>query len=450
MKRSTSAPLMLLLSALAMPALAKVSPEEAAKLGAELTPVGAEKAGNKDGSIPAWKPAAQKGALKGEFPSNPTIDAEKPLFTITKANMAQYKDKLTEGHKKLLSSYDTYKMNVYPSHRPVAWPKEIYDATKVNATTCTIDGTDILDNCKVGFPFPIPKTGAEPIWNHKLKWRGEAVQRYNNQMIVQANGEFQQTKIIEDVTFGYASLQSPVPLTKTSGEFLKYLSQTVSPPRLAGTFILVHEKAGTGAEGRAAWLYSPGLKRIRRAPTVCCDNPYEGTDGHQFYDQVDLFNGALDRYNFKLIGKREMYIPYNANRIGGKSVSYKQMATGKHLNPEFPRYELHRVWVVDSELRSGTSHTFKKRRFYLDEDSWNMVAVDAFDSRDQLYQFQEGHLAFATNILATNTSPEVIYHFNSGRYFITAAANEDKPVDLTVKFKGDHFTAAAVQKMSTK
>jgi len=401
MKRSTSAPLMLLLSALAMPALAKVSPEEAAKLGAELTPVGAEKAGNKDGSIPAWKPATQKGARDMEIPTTPTIEAEQPLY-----------------HRKL--------------------------------DRVPTDGTDTLHNCNVRFPCLTPYSGAEAIWNHKLKWRGEAVQRYNNQMIVQANGEFQQTKIIEDVTFGYASLQSPVPLTKTSGEFLKYLSQTVSPPRLAGTFILVHEKAGTGAEGRAAWLYSPGLKRIRRAPTVCCDNPYEGTDGHQFYDQVDLFNGALDRYNFKLIGKREMYIPYNANRIGGKSVSYKQMATGKHLNPEFPRYELHRVWVVDSELRSGTSHTFKKRRFYLDEDSWKMVAVDAFDSRDQLYQFQEGHLAFATNILATNTSPEVIYHFNSGRYFITAAANEDKPVDLTVKFKGDHFTAAAVQKMSTK
>ena len=450
MNHRYSLPALLLALTACSIAHAKVSPEEAAKLGTELTPVGAEKGANKEGTIPAWTPAAKRGSLAGEFPTDPKIDAEKPVFTITKANMAQYKDKLTEGHKKLLGSYDTYKMNVYPSRRIVSWPAEIYAATKVNATTCSIDGTDILDGCNVGFPFPIPKTGAEPVWNHKLKYRGEAVQRYNNQMIVQPNGEFQQTKIIEDVSFGYANLKNPVPLTKTSGEFLKYLSQTVSPPRLAGTFILVHEKAGTGADGRAAWLYSPGLKRIRRAPTVCCDNPYEGTDGHEFYDQVDLFNGALDRYNFKLVGKREMYIPYNSNKIGGKSVTYKMMATGKHLNQEFPRYELHRVWVVDSELRPGTSHTFKKRRFYIDEDSWNMVAVDAYDSRDQLYQFQEGHLNFGYNILASNTSPEIIYHFNSGRYFITAAANEDKPVNLTAQFSTDHFTATSVQKMSTK
>ncbi|AXQ28311.1 DUF1329 domain-containing protein [Solimonas sp. K1W22B-7] len=430
--------------------LAKVPAAEAAKLGQELTPVGAEKGPNKDGSIPAWTPAAQRGALKGEFPNDAKIDAEKALFTITKANMEQYAAKLTEGHKKLLKTYDSYKMNVYPSHRVVNFPEAILKATAENAVNCEMVGTDTPDNCKLGFPFPIPKTGAEPIWNHKMKWRGEAQTRFNNQMIVQPNGQFQLTKIIEDVTFGYASIKSPVPVTKNSGEFLKYLSKTVEPPRMAGTFILVHEKAGTGAEGRAAWLYSPGLKRIRRAPTVCCDNPYEGTDGHQFYDQVDMFNGVLERYNWKLVGKKEMFIPYNSNKISGNKLKYKDLAKPKHLNPDLPRYELHRVWVVEADLKQGTSHTFKKRRFYIDEDSWNIVAVDDYDKRDELYQFQEGHLIFAYNILAATTVPEVIYHFTSGRYFVTAAFNEDKPNDVSVSFKDDYFSASSVQKMTTK
>ena len=440
----------LALSLVATHAAAKVDAAEAAKIGTTLTPVGAEKAANKAGTIPAWTPAPQSGSLKGEFSTDPKIEAEAAKFTINKANLAQYSANLTEGHKYLLKTYDTYKMNVYPSHRAVSWPQAIYDATKANATTCEMIGTDILDNCKVGFPFPMPKSGSEPVWNHKLKWRGESVTRYNNQMIVQPSGEFQLTKIIENVQFSYASLTNAVPLTKTSGEFLKYLSQTVAPPRLAGTYILVHEKAGTGADGRAAWLYSPGLKRIRRAPTVCCDNPYEGTDGHEFYDQVDLFNGALDRYSWKLIGKKEMYIPYNSYKIAGPKVKYKDLAKPKHLNTDLPRYELHRVWVVEANIKPGTSHTFTKRVMYLDEDSWNIVATDNYDSRGNLYQFQEGHLVWGSNVQATTTVPEIIYHFTSGRYFITAAFNEDKAPDLTAKFAPDFFTAAAVQKRSTK
>lgn len=438
------------LSLMAQQAVAKVDAAEAAKLGTTLTPVGAEKAANKDGTIPVWTPAPQSGSLKGEFPTDKKIEGEASTFTINKANYAKYSAQLTEGHKYLLKSYDTYKMNVYPTHRIASWPQAIYDATKINATNCEIIGTDIIDNCKLGFPFPIPKSGAEPVWNHKLKWRGEAVTRFNNQMIVQPNGDFQLTKLIESVQFGYASQTKPIPITKTSGEFLKYLSQTVAPPRLAGTYILVHEKAGVGADGRAAWLYSPGLKRIRRAPTVCCDNPYEGTDGHEFYDQVDIFNGSLERYNWKLVGKKEMYIPYNGYKIAGPTVKYKDLAKPKHLNQDLPRYELHRVWVVEANIKPGTSHTFAKRVMYLDEDSWNMVAADNYDVRGNLYQFQEGHLSFGSNIQATTTVPEIIYHFTSGRYFITAAFNEDKPYDLTSKFSPDFFTAASVQKSSTK
>jgi hypothetical protein len=423
----------------------------AADLGKTLTPVGAEKAGNADGSIPAWTGGRPKsGPLSGEFPHDEQIDGDKPQFTITHDNYTKYADKLTEGHKELLKRYADYKMNVYPTHRTVSWPDFIYKATLANASGCKLSGTDELDNCSQGFPFPIPQSGAEVIWNHKLKWRGDYAQRYNNQFIVQPSGEYQQTKILEQVKFEYATDKNPVPFKIGQGEFFKYLSQTLDPPRLAGTFILVHEKNGIGDNGRSAWLYSPGLKRIRRAPTVQYDNPYEGTDGNQFYDQVDMYNGALDRYNWKLVGKKEFYLPYNSDKIAGNSVKYRDIIRPHHLNQDLPRYELHRYWVVEATLKPGTNHTFKTRRFYVDEDSWVIEAVDNYDNKDQLYKFQEGHLIVGTNIQAATTVPEIIYDFFSGRYFITAAFNEDKPYDLTVSWPDDYFTAAAVQKLTTK
>ena len=451
MKKKITLLAAMLLGLASQQVLAKVDAAEAGKLGKDLTPVGAEKAGNKDGSIPAWTGGTPKaGPMSGVFPSDAKIDAEKSTLTITKANMDQYKDLLTEGHKYLLKTYDDYKMNVYPTHRTVSWPDEIYKATAANATTAVLNGTDLIEGASLGFPFPIPKSGAEIIWNHKLKWRGENVRRYNNQMIVQPSGDFQLTKIVEEVKFYYASIKNPQPLGKTNQLFLKYLSQTISPPRMAGTFILVHDKGGVGDEGRAAWLYSPGLKRIRRAPTVCCDNPYEGTDGHQFYDQVDMFNGVLERYDWKLVGKKEMILPYNSNKIGSPSVKFKDMAKGKHLNQDLPRYEKHRYWVVEANVKPGTNHTFKKRVFYVDEDSWDIEAVECYDSKGLLFQFQEGHLAFGANVQSASGVPEIIYPFDSGRYFITAAAHEDKPNDFTPTFDDGYFESSSVQKHTTK
>ncbi|MGQ0622950.1 MAG: DUF1329 domain-containing protein [Panacagrimonas sp.] len=430
-------------------ALAKVSPEEAAKLGKDLTPIGAEKAGNKDGSIPAWTPAPQKGKLSGEYAADAAIEAEKPIYTITQANAAQYLDKLSGGHKYLLKTFPaSYKLNVYKSHRDVAWPDFIYKSTAENAVGCSLVGVDNPDNCKQGFPYPIPQSGAEPIWNHRIKWRGNNVKRSNDQMIVQPDGTFALAQLVEDVQFDYANEKTPVTLTKDAGKFLKYFSRIVSPPRTAGTMILVHESGGTGEAGRAAWLYSPALKRIRRAPAVCCDNPYEGTDGNQFYDQVDMFNGVLERYTWKLVGKREMIVPYDSFKISRSK--YAELAKPKHMNTDLPHYEQHRVWVVEATLNPGTSHTFAKRVFYIDEDSWHIVMVDLYDARGGLFRFQEGHHIPQRNVQTVFSVPEVIYHFDSGRYFLTAMSAEGKANDYELVYPGNFFDADAVQKRATK
>src|SRR5688572_7966199 len=307
-----------LLALAAMQVEAKVAEAEAAKLGTSLTKIGADPKANADGSIPAYTGGlGQKGNPAKIDTSDPYAN-EKPLYTITKANMAQYKDKLSVGHQKMLERYPTYKMNVYPTKRDAAFPEPIYAATRKNATSAELVGgdPDALKGASLGFPFPIPQTGAEIIWNHRLKWRGEAVRRNNDQVIVQPNGATQLTRLVEEVLFPYASIKSPSSFETPDAVSIYYVSETTAPPRNAGQFILAWEHPGE----RSAWIYNPALRRIRRAPTVAYDNPYEGTDGNQFYDQVDMYNGKLDRFTWKLIGKKEMIITNSSAKINNFSL----------------------------------------------------------------------------------------------------------------------------------
>ncbi|WP_273455691.1 DUF1329 domain-containing protein [Nevskia ramosa] len=491
-------------------AYAKASAEEAAKLGKELTPVGAVAGANADGSIPAWVGGANfdaevraltpakleelrqqfevvRSKSPGDFAAllkyldtftladypkiSKQIDDiiaklppelgklatkqrqqiggggkfEKPLFIITKADVAKYGDKLTEGQKAMFAKYPTYKMIVYPTLRSAFFPDEINAATIKNATTSELVGTDEVNGAVLGFPFPIPKSGAEVIWNHKMRYRGSAVKRYNNQAVVKADGTYKITKLIEDVKFKYANLAEANPGTKI---LLYYLSNVVAPAKVAGQLTLVHETSGAEGSGRNAWIFNPGLGRVNKAPDVGYDNPYIGTDGEQFNDQVDVFNGALDRYDWKLVGKKEMYIAYNSFLINAPLIKYNDIIRPGHINQNLSRYELHRVWVVEATLRAGLRHQFKKRRFYVDEDSWAIAAVDDYDTRDQLWKVQEAQLISVPFVPTVTGIPEVIYDLQSGRYFVTALSNEDKISDFKITFKDDYFSPGSLNRKS--
>jgi len=444
--------------ALTLSAHAKVSSDEAAKLGGELTPVGAVKSGNSDGSIPAWDPWSKRGDLEGEdltaenFPDTiGKILEEKPKMTISKDNYKQHADKLTEGHKALFELYPDYKMEVYKTHRNVGYPEEVYKTTKQNATTAHLDGcNDCLRDAEFGFLFPIPKNGTEAMWNHRLRWRGETVKRNNDQAIVQQSGSTQITKLIENVKFPYTLLdegEERQAINNKDDIMIYYQSETVAPPRNAGQFLLAWEHVGY----RSAWLYNPGLRRVRRAPNVQYDNPYENTDGQQFYDQVDMYNGAMDRYDYKLVGKKEMYIPYNNFSINDPDRSYEGEVLGKeHMNQDLMRYELHRVWVVDATLRDGTSHQFKRRTYYIDEDGWNIVAVDAYDNRDQLWKFQEAANVLSPVLLVAGGVPEMIYDLQSGLYFATAMINEGQPNDFSQAYDDEYFSPQSLKRRTSR
>ena len=355
-----------ILSLFSLVATAGVSPQEAARLKTDLTPQGAERAANKDGSIPAWdggltkSPPCYKGAGSWYCDAFPE---DKPLFTITKQNLDQYKDKLSPGQIAMFNKYPaSYKMPVYQTRRTHAYPDWVYEATYQNALKSELGGGgESLKGAIAGIPLPFPKTGHDPIWNHKLRYRGAGASRWNVQAAVTVSGDFNAVKIQEDAEFAYNQKgATPESLKNVAIYFLQIVH---APPRLAGIVTLVHETMDQVAEPRRAWQFNPGQRRLRRAPNVGYDNPGTGSDGLRTNDQLDMFNGALDRYSWKLVGKKELYIPYNSYALHSNKLKYTDIFKKNHINQDLTRYELHRVWVVESETKPTKNHAYKRRTF---------------------------------------------------------------------------------------
>ena len=430
---------------------AKVSPSEAERLGKDLTPNGAEKAGSKDGSIPAWDgglnlPAPDK-KLWRSIESIPFLVSDKPLYTITAANMAKYKGKLTLGQETMLKRFpETYKMNVYQSRRTASTPDFVNEATKKNALTAELaSGGESLVGAVTGTPFPIPGSALEIIWNHKVRWRGTGTRRYNTQLAVQTSGDFQPFKLIEDVRFHYSiPNQKPEDLENV---IIYFLQNTKAPPRQAGSVLLVHETMDQIKEARRAWLYNPGQRRVRRAPNVAYDNPGNGSDGLRTNDQLDGFNGATDRYTWKLVGKKEMLIPYNAGLLVQDKLKYTDLAKKGHLNQDLARYEMHRVWVIESQLKPGTSHLYSRRTYYVDEDTWSIVHIDIYDKRGQLWRIQEEHSINVAWQQRTAPVCGVVYDLQSGRYLLMNLSNEE-PLYEDREFPLDYYASGNMAKVS--
>lgn len=442
----------LLAACIASPVLAKVPESEAQKLkDGTLTPLGGEAKANKEGTIPAYTGGLKTAPASWAGPGKRLVDPfpdDKPLFFINAANLAQHKSKLTPGQIKLIErAAATYKMPVYATRRVQYNAAYINEATYQNALKAELaDGSDALQNAAMGTPFPIPKTGAEAIWNHKLRHTGYIFRRWNSQLVATADG-YTETRSRED---NYAPYIEPGMTAEKLGELMAiYFMQTVkAPARVAGTINLGLSPMDQKKAPQMVWQYNPGQKRVRRAPAVAYDAPDPGTDGLTTVDQIDLFNGPLDRYNWKLIGKKEIYAPYNSYRMHSDQVKYKQLMLPTHISPEFTRYELHRVWVIEASLKPGTSHIYAKRVFFLDEDSWGIMAVDLYDSRGQLWKLQESHpvMYYDPKDPHPISAAELVYDLQSGRYAAQALSNEaDEYKDMV--FKKNYFTEGNMEKV---
>jgi hypothetical protein len=433
-------------------ALAAVTDKEAQQLGKTLTPVGAEMAGNSAGTIPAWTGGLKQPPIQyqpGTHLINP-FPGEKPLFSITANNLDQYREKLTAGQIAMFQQYPDYRMDIYPTHRSVALPEQVYQAAKNNATTATLvaNGNGV-ENWQEAIPFPIPQNGLEAIWNHITRYRGGGMEREVVQAIVQRNGQYNLIKFDEKAISG----------THIGGEkeenddnVLVYFKQEVTAPaRLTGNVLLIHETINQQEEPRKAWIYNAGQRRVRRAPQVAYDGPGTAADGLRTADNFDLFSGAPDKYDWQLVGKKELYIPYNNYDLASSANRYDDILQSGHLNRDLTRYELHRVWVVEATLKEGERNIYSRRTLYIDEDSWQIAVIDHYDGRGQIWRVAEGYAVQFYYASTPMYAAEVIHDLNSARYIALGLHNEEQePIKFGVLADRSEFTPAAIRRMGRR
>ncbi|RUO65368.1 Protein of unknown function [Pseudidiomarina planktonica] len=437
------------LSVVSASVMAKVSPEEAQRLGADLTPIGAEKAANADGSIPAWDGGYSSSEGNAERPQDP-FASDQIQLTITNANLSEHRDLLTPGQIALFEKYPEYEMNVYQTRRTAAYPQAVYELAKKNAVnTSLVAGGNGLEDFDTHVPFPIPQSGLEVVWNHITRYRGGAVERLINQFPVLSNGDFVPVKLRETLVFP-EYLQSGRESADDNVLFY-FLQEVLAPARLTGTVLLVHETINQVKEGRRAWIYNAGQRRVRRAPNVAYDGPGTAADGLRTSDNLDMYNGAPDKYNWELKGKKELYIPYNNYKMIDPSNSYDDILNAGHMNTDLIRYEKHRVWVVEGTLKDGERHIYSKRTMYVDEDTWTVSVVDHYDGRGELWRVGE---AYATQFYTQDVpwmAAEGLYDLNSGRYLIIGLANEeDEYMHWDIEPSRNDFSTNALRRMGIR
>jgi hypothetical protein len=435
-------------------ALASVSAQEATKLGTSLTPFGAEKAGNAAGTIPAWTGGitqAPAGYKSGQHHLDP-FPEDKPLFTITKANLDKYKANLTPGQIALFNAYpDSFQMPVYQTRRSGSAPQWVYDNTLKNATTAKLlDGGNGFADAYGGIPFPIPQNGVEALWNHITRYRGSYIVRRASEVAVQRNGDYSLVTSQQEARFKYYNPQGSY--ADLNNILFYYLSFTKSPARLAGGATLIHETLDQVSEPRQAWGYNAGQRRVRRAPNLAYDTPIAAADGLRTADDTDMFNGAPDRYDWKLIGKKEIYIPYNNYKVSSPEVKYKDLLQPGHLNPAVTRNELHRVWVVEGTLKSGARHIYSKRTLFLDEDSWQAAVVDQYDGRGELWRVSMAYLKNYYDLPTTWSALDVFHDLQARRYHVQNLDNEEPTtIDFTQATPDDgYFKPSALRRRGTR
>jgi len=407
--------------------------------GNKLTPMGAERAGSADGKIPAWD-GGLKSAPGGwkEGYGNPFAN-EKPLFVITAQNYKQYEKNMAPGQIEMLKKYpDTFKIPVYKSHRTANYPQSVYDLVKQNAKTAKlVDGGNGVENFTEVTPFPLPKTGVELVWNHSTRYRGKSAEREVSLVTPQAGGNYTAVTLSEEFMF----IGDPA-----ENSLFYFLQSVTAPARLSGTVLLVQETMNQVKEPRRAWIYNAGQRRVRRAPQVAYDGPGTAADGQRTSDGLDVFNGSPDRYEWKLVGKKEMYIPYNSFKLLNTNLSVDDIVQAGHMNPEHTRYELHRVWQVEGTLKDGQRHIYAKRVMYFDEDTYQIAHVDHYDGRNNLWRVAEGHAVQFHDVKVPWYAAETVYDLVNGRYLVSGLINDTRGYNWDYKAKRSNFTPAALSR----
>jgi len=418
-----------LLASVAPAASGAVSEAEAARLDTDLTPMGAERAGNPEGTIRGWT-----GGITAPPPNyEPGMHHPDPyasdavLFTITAADLDARGPLLCDGQKALLRAHpESWRIHVYPTRRSASYPAWVYEAVRANATRARVvlEGKGSVADARVGPPFPIPSSGIEVIWNHNLRWRGARVQRSEGIAAITRRGNYRVVLLDQLLGLPYGAQRTDAFGKEFPNVLLAIKARVIAPSRIAGDASLVIEPIDQTDDPRKSWLYSRDLKRVFRAPWVGYDFPAPYGDSLRTVDDVWLFNGPPDRFDWELLGKREMLIPYNAYRLHGDGVSASDILGQHHIEPDLARYELHRVWVVQATLKAGAKHVYSRRVFYVDEDSWQIAVAESYDMQGRLWRVNETHAINYYDVPVLWSTLEVYQDLRQDRYLVTGLDND--------------------------
>jgi len=372
-----------------------VSTADPTLLSTTLTPLGAERAGNMAGTIPAWTGGFNTSPPGWDGNKDLLIDffaGDKILYTVNAENMSQYAGQLSEGAKAMIQTYGMT-LDVYPTRRTGCATQRVYDNTAANVKTAYLDaggGRLGFHNAFGGTPFPIPDTsdpeaaGCQIFWNGSLRWQGEAFNFWATSWTIE-HGSVQLTGAAQETwSFPYyskdASLSSP--LSNGSEDTHEVLT---GPATLIGEEIVTRYSTTPYQVPNITWELLAGQSRVRKTPELSYDTPNSTADGVANYDETAVFSGSPDEYDWKYLGKQEMLIPYNCQKVPRTSVT--EGIQPKFINPDVVRWELHRVWVIEATLHPGKRNVISRRRLYLDEDTWQFTIADNYDENNSLYHW---------------------------------------------------------------
>jgi len=416
---------------LAGTAQAAATDAEIQRLGKDLTCVGAEKAGNAEGTIPEWSgkwlgaPDHVDFKGTGYHPIDPYA-GEEPLFVITVDNLEEHKDKLSPGQLALFAKYpSTFKMPIYPSHRDFRYSDSVCEVTLKNAKNAKlVDDGEGIEATTGGIAFPFPKTGLELMWNAStfslMAWSEQLV---SDNMYVLANGNRTHGQL---KSANLALHLKPGNEGPSTGPSAYYLNITNLPQRERGEVSTGVEYFNNKTSPRQSWMYDPGTRRVRQSPEYGFDMLFPGSGGSIIVDEVRVFNGSGVRYNWDIVGKKEIYVPYNAYGIHSPDISYDELLDVGHVNPTFMRYELHRVWVLQATLKDNYRHLYGKRTMYIDEDNMQIMMGENYDTRGQLWRTSMINYFYAPEGNIWQAGVGLYHDLLAGSYLAFNLVNEQK------------------------
>jgi hypothetical protein len=338
-------------------------------------------------------------------------------------------------------------MHVYPTRRSANWPEHVLEEVRKQAPLAATEGYALLNVGRSAVPFPITQDPLQMMWNHSLRWRGGSVKRVYNWFPVDARGRYFAVRVLDILVFdqqGYMRESRPNRLTN-------FLAMYLAPANIEGQLTLIWEPIDSTRDTRQTWSYQTVSRRVVRVPSLAYDDMDRRTQGLRTTDQYDGWNGAPDRYDWKLLGKREMFIPYNSYKLSSKELKYADILQPGHVNPEVLRYELHRVWVIEATLRPGKRHRYPRRTFYLDEDTWQVSMEEDYDSKGQLWRFGNHPAMQFYDVLVPWYRAMIHHDFKSGAYL---ASDLDNETGLAREwgFKGDinDFLPVNLRRLGTR